>query len=48
MTQEARKKKKTSKDKTTIIISQVTSKFVRKMDVFEDMNENICKGYKKS
>ena len=36
---------KTIKDETTIIISRVTSKFVRKIDVFEDAKEKRCKGY---
>jgi len=34
MNEEVRKNIKTSEDKTTIIISQVTNKFVRKIDVF--------------
>jgi hypothetical protein len=39
---------KTIKYETTIIISRVTSKFVRKMDVFEDAKEKRCKGYIKN
>jgi len=38
---------KTSKDKTTIIFSRVISEFVQKVDVFEDVKEKRCKGYKK-
>jgi hypothetical protein len=30
---------KTSKDKTMIIISRVTSGFIRKIDVFKDVKE---------
>jgi hypothetical protein len=36
---------KVSKDETTIIISWVTSKFVQKTNVFEDVKENRCKVY---
>jgi hypothetical protein len=36
---------KTSKDKTTITISWVTSEFVWKINVFEDMKGKRCKGY---
>jgi len=39
---------KTIKDKTMITISRVTREFVREMNVFENMKENICKGYKKN
>jgi hypothetical protein len=38
---------KISKDKTTIIFSRVISEFVQKVDVFEDVKEKRCKGYKK-
>jgi len=48
MTQEERKIWKTSKDNTTIIILRVTSKFVRKIDVFEDVKEKTCNCYIKN
>jgi hypothetical protein len=38
---------KISKHETTITISLVTNEFVRKIDVFVEVREKRCKGYKK-